>query len=104
MTYETREEGERGGGERVCLMNARTCRLLLTEIIQLVGDIIHARLGQLPTPPHTYRGTQTKSQEKTTERKKINVNLQIFMTFPAFSFLIVVSEKIYKLYQTSQNN
>ncbi len=82
-----------GGRERVCLMNARTCRLLLTEIIQLVGDIIHARLGQLPTPPHTHRDTN-KIARKDNRNKKNTVNLQLFMIFPAFSFKMWCVKKI----------
>jgi hypothetical protein len=51
----------------VCLMNARTCRLLLTEIIQLVGDIIHARLGQLPPNPTTYVQSYRDTNKITTK-------------------------------------
>jgi hypothetical protein len=91
VRYETGEEGEMGvGGERVCLMNARTCRLLLTEIIQLVGDIIHARLGQLPTPPHTYRDTN-KIARKDNRKKNI-----VFYGFSGVFFSNVESEKNYK--------
>ena len=50
--------GENGRGGGVCLMNARPSLLLLTEIIQLVRDIIHARLGYIVDTlcHHPYKG------------------------------------------------